>query len=249
MLARNLKCLLFHLPPNNSNWCRRLQTTQPDSPQLPDAVIPLDKPVTARRSRKTQRDVSDAIHVQTSARHRTTTTQQMQTANESREGDTCRTATQQSRHTDARFAGASIASEGGDATTLHEQLDVSRDSTTAAPQTPAHRHRCCATTAADSRSDRQMKRSATHIATQQHSNTAIHDQRTQPETHTQHKQTSNHRAEAAQTTTLHTQHARQHSSNTQSRRRGSAHPPATAISSIERSHSACTTIVPVSQSL
>ncbi len=56
---------------------------------------------------------------------------------------------------------------------MHEQPDVSRDSTTAASQTPAHRHRCCATTAADSRSDRPMQRSATHsnAATQQHSNT------------------------------------------------------------------------------
>jgi hypothetical protein len=47
-------------------------------------------------------------------------------------------------------------------------------STTAAPQTPAHRHGCSATTAADSRSDRPMQRSATHsnTATQQHSNTA-----------------------------------------------------------------------------
>ncbi len=157
---------------NNSNWCQRPQTTQPDSPQLPDAVIPLDKPATQRRSCKSQRDDSDAIHVQTSGRH-TTTTQQMQTANESREAHTCTTATRrrltadtQSRHTDARFAGASIASEGGDATTLHEQLDVSRDSTTAAPQTPAHRHRCCATTAADRCSDRPMKHSATHTATQ-----------------------------------------------------------------------------------
>jgi hypothetical protein len=32
------------------------KTTQPDSPQVPDAVIPLDKPVTLRRSRASQRD-------------------------------------------------------------------------------------------------------------------------------------------------------------------------------------------------
>jgi hypothetical protein len=59
---------------------------------------------------------------------------------------------------------------GGDATKMHEQPDLSRDSTTAASQTPAQRH------AADSRSDRPMKRSATqqhsNTATQQHSNTA-----------------------------------------------------------------------------
>ncbi len=56
---------------------------------------------------------------------------------------------------------------------MHEQPDVSRDSTTVASQTLAHRHGCCAPTAADSRSDRPMQRSATHsnAATQQHSNT------------------------------------------------------------------------------
>jgi hypothetical protein len=66
------------------------QTTQPDSPQVPDAVIPPHHPATLRRSHKSQRDHSDAMHVQTSARHTTTTTQQLQTASECRKGRICR---------------------------------------------------------------------------------------------------------------------------------------------------------------
>jgi hypothetical protein len=49
------------------------KTTQPDSPQVPDAVIPLDNAVTQRRSRTSQRNDSDTMHVQTSARRKTTT--------------------------------------------------------------------------------------------------------------------------------------------------------------------------------
>jgi hypothetical protein len=57
---------------------------------------------------------------------------------------------------------------------MHEQPDMSGDSTTAARQTAEHHHRCCATTVADSRSDRAMQRRATHsnTATQRHSDTA-----------------------------------------------------------------------------
>jgi hypothetical protein len=49
---------------------RRNQT----APQVPDAVIPPHTPATLRRSRKSQRDDSDTMHVQASARHTTTTT-------------------------------------------------------------------------------------------------------------------------------------------------------------------------------
>jgi hypothetical protein len=51
-----------------------------------------------------------------------------------------------------------------------------------------------------------------------------------------HTDTQTHSAAATHTTTLHTQRARHHGSNTQ-RRRGIAHPPTTASSSVQRSHS------------
>jgi hypothetical protein len=66
----------------------------------------------------------------------------------------------------------SSRSTRGDAMTLHVQLDVAGDNTIVASQTPTnHRHRCCATTAADNSSDRHMKRSATHTHAYTHSNT------------------------------------------------------------------------------
>jgi hypothetical protein len=51
-------------------------------------------------------------------------------------------------------------------------------------QTPAHRNRCCATTADDSRSDHPMKHRATHTytVTQLHSNNAATQQHRDPET-------------------------------------------------------------------
>jgi hypothetical protein len=75
------------------------KTTQPDGPLVPDAVIPPHKQATSH----TQRDHSNAMHVQTRARHTTTTTtataatttttQQLHTASECRKGRTCRIAT------------------------------------------------------------------------------------------------------------------------------------------------------------
>ncbi len=110
------------------------QTTQP---QYPDTAMPLDKAATLRRSRTSQRDHSDTMHVHTSAQHKTTT-QQRQTASECREWHTGRTATRRcltaetwSRYTAARITGvdthhnAGTASEGGYTTTMQEQLDVS----------------------------------------------------------------------------------------------------------------------------
>jgi hypothetical protein len=127
---------------------------------------------------------------------------------------------------------------------MREQPDVSCDSTTVASQTLAHRHRCCAPTAADSRSDRRrpMKRSATHsdTATQRHSTlSTAHccQRRSERNIHTDPQTRS---AAATHTTTLHTQRARQRGSNTQ-RRRSIAHPPTTP-SSVQRSHSAHTTL-------
>jgi hypothetical protein len=111
-------------------------------------------------------------------------------------------------------------------------------STTAAPQTPAHRPRYCATTAADSHSDRAMQRSATHsdTATQRHSDTATqHDHSTHCRSRKSksniHTDTRRHSAAAAHTATLHTQRARHQGSNTR-REHGSAHPPTTASSSV-----------------
>jgi hypothetical protein len=67
-----------------------------------------------------------------------------------------------------------------------------------------------------------MKRTHGNTATHQHSNT-----RSLP---------AHYRSQTEQYTALQIQHARQHGSNTQ-RRRGIAHPPTTASSSVQRSHS------------
>jgi hypothetical protein len=96
-----------------------------------------------------------------------------------------------------------------------------------------------------------MQRSAAHgnTATQRHSDTARSLPHTaargnQRATYTQ----TSHSTAATCTTTLHTLRARQHSSNTQ-RRHGIAHPPTTASSSVEHSHSAHNTCSTVLQSL
>jgi hypothetical protein len=75
-------------------------------------------------------------------------------------------------------------------------------------KTPAHRHRCCATTAADSRSDRPMQRSATHsnTETQHHSDTATQaHQRTLPLTEIKEQRTHRRRnTQRRSYTVLHT---------------------------------------------
>jgi hypothetical protein len=88
-----------------------------------------------------------------------------------------------------------------------------------------------------------MQRSATHsnTATQQHSSTAAHAHYQQTAAHGDQRVTYTQTKHAAHTTTPHTQHARQHSCNTQ-RRRGIAHLPTTASSSVQRSHSAHRTL-------
>jgi hypothetical protein len=68
------------------------RTTHPDSPRVLDAIIPLDKPATLRRPRKSQRNDSDTMYVRTGARH-TTATQRVQTASECCEGRIRNTAT------------------------------------------------------------------------------------------------------------------------------------------------------------
>ncbi len=61
----------FKCQSENSSWCQRLPN---DSTQLPDAVIPpLDKPVTRRRSHKSQRNDSDTMHVQTAGNNNDST--------------------------------------------------------------------------------------------------------------------------------------------------------------------------------
>jgi hypothetical protein len=103
-----------------------------------------------------------------------------------------------------------------------------------------------------------MQRSATHsnTGTQQHSNTATQQhsntttqQRTVTTTHyrprrsksNMYRDIQTHSAATTHTTTLHSQEARQHGSNTQ-RRRGIAHSPTTPSSSVECSHSAHRTL-------
>ena len=113
---------------------------------------------------------------------------------------------------------------------------------TAAPQTPAHRNRCCATTAADGCSDRTCNAAQCHTqlqsdpATQRHSTLTTTHCRSRKSKSNMHTDTQTHSAAATHTATLHTQRARHKGSNTR-RQRGSAHPPTTASSSVQRSHS------------
>jgi hypothetical protein len=87
------------------------------------------------------------------------------------------------------------------------------------------------------------KHTAAQCHTQRHSNTAT-QQCTLTATHCRprrsesniHTDIQTQSATATHTTTLHTQRARHHCSNTQ-RRRGITHPPTTASSSLQRSHS------------
>ncbi len=82
-----------------------------------------------------------------------------------------------------------------------------------------------------------------NTATQQHSNTAT-QQCTLSTTHCRQRRSESNMhtdpqtrsAAATHSTTLHTQRARYHGSNTQ-RRRGIAHPPTTPSSGVQRSHS------------
>jgi hypothetical protein len=80
-----------------------------------------------------------------------------------------------------------------------------------------------------------------HTGTQEHSNAQslpahCPSQKSKSNIHTD---IQTHSAAATHTTTLHTQHARRHGSNTR-RPHGMAHPPTTASSSVQRGHSART---------
>ncbi len=79
--------------------------------------------------------------------------------------------------------------------------------------------------------------------TQQHSNTATH-YRSQNLKSNNHTDTQTHSAAATHTTTLHTQCACHHSSCKTQRRRGIAHPPTTASSSVQHSHYEYTALPP-----
>ncbi len=82
-----------------------------------------------------------------------------------------------------------------------------------------------------------------HTATQYYSDTVTQQRtlttarcRSQKSNSNMHTDTQTHSTTATHTATLHSQRARHHGSNTQ-RRRGIAHQPTTASSSVQRSHS------------